>query len=291
MLALAALLVVVFFFLLFQGLKQNAAETQAPPTQESAAQDAAQDQAPAEPPAAVQPTKLPILMYHHLVPDGEACNEMTITAGRMEQDLQWLRDNGYHTVLPRELAAGQALPEKPVLLTFDDGYRSNYELLFPLLQKYQMKAVISIIACMQELQADNFISWDMCREMNQSGLVEIGSHTYSLHNLGEREGRFVAGQPNGIQREAGETDAAFQTRVLDDIQKSYDLISKNVDKVTFFAYPYGVTEPGAEELINRLFPVTVITKPGTADLTQGLHGMPRYTITMDEPPGTFLGAA
>ncbi|MCI6990463.1 MAG: polysaccharide deacetylase family protein [Clostridiales bacterium] len=290
MLALTALLLAVFLFLLFQGLKQNADEHQAPAAQASASQTDAQEE-PAAPPAAVQPTKLPILMYHHLVPDGEACNEMTITAGRMEQDLQWLRDNGYHTVLPRELAAGQALPEKPVLLTFDDGYRSNYELLFPLLQKYQMKAVISIIACMQELQADNFISWDMCREMNQSGLVEIGSHTYSLHNLGEREGRFVAGQPNGIQREAGETDAAFQTRVLDDIQKSYDLISKNVDKVTFFAYPYGVTEPGAEELINRLFPVTVITKPGTADLTQGLHGMPRYTITMDEPPGTFLGAA
>lgn len=290
MLALTALLLAVFLFLLFQGLKQNADEHQAPAAQASASQTDAQEE-PAAPPAAVQPTKLPILMYHHLVPDGEACNEMTITAGRMEQDLQWLRDNGYHTVLPRELAAGQALPEKPVLLTFDDGYRSNYELLFPLLQKYQMKAVISIIACMQELQADNFISWDMCREMNQSGLVEIGSHTYSLHNLGEREGRFVAGQPNGIQREAGEADAAFQTRVLDDIQKSYDLISKNVDKVTFFAYPYGVTEPGAEELINRLFPVTVITKPGTADLTQGLHGMPRYTITMDEPPGTFLGAA
>lgn len=290
MLALTALLLAVFLFLLFQGLKQNADEHQAPAAQASASQTDAQEE-PAAPPAAIQPTKLPILMYHHLVPDGEACNEMTITAGRMEQDLQWLRDNGYHTVLPRELAAGQALPEKPVLLTFDDGYRSNYELLFPLLQKYQMKAVISIIACMQELQADNFISWDMCREMNQSGLVEIGSHTYSLHNLGEREGRFVAGQPNGIQREAGETDAAFQTRVLDDIQKSYDLISKNVDKVTFFAYPYGVTEPGAEELINRLFPVTVITKPGTADLTQGLHGMPRYTITMDEPPGTFLGAA
>lgn len=290
MLALTALLLAVFLFLLFQGLKQNADEHQAPAAQASASQTDAQEE-PAAPPAAVQPTKLPILMYHHLVPDGEACNEMTITAGRMEQDLQWLRDNGYHTVLPRELAAGQALPEKPVLLTFDDGYRSNYELLFPLLQKYQMKAVISIIACMQELQADNFISWDMCREMNQSGLVEIGSHTYSLHNLGEREGRFVAGQPNGIQREAGETDAAFQTRVLDDIQKSYDLISKNVDKVTFFAYPYGVTEPGAEELINRLFPVTVITKPGTADLTQGLHRMPRYTITMDEPPGTFLGAA
>ena len=282
MLALAALLVVVFFFLLFQGLKQNAAETQAPPTQESAAQDAAQDQAPAEPPAAVQPTKLPILMYHHLVPDGEACNEMTITAGRMEQDLQWLRDNGYHTVLPRELAAGQALPEKPVLLTFDDGYRSNYELLFPLLQKYQMKAVISIIACMQELQADNFISWDMCREMADSGLVEIGSHAYSLHNLGDLGGNFDPGGINGIQRDPEESDSAFEARVLGDIQKSHDRIAQEVGQpVTFFAYPFGITEPDAEAFVHELFPVTAVTRHGTADLGKGLHELPRMTVTMD----------
>ena len=118
---------------------------------------------------------LPILMYHHLVADGEECNDMTVTVGRMEKDLKWLQDNGYHTVLPRELAAGDPLPEKPVLLTFDDGYRSNYELLFPLLEKYQMKAVISIITYMQDVSASNFISWDMCREMTESGLVEIGS--------------------------------------------------------------------------------------------------------------------
>lgn len=130
---------------------------------------------------------------------------MTVTAGRMEEDLKWLRDNGYHTVLPRELADGEDLPKKAVLLTFDDGYRSNYQLLYPLLEKYRMKAVISIITCMPDLPADNFLSWDMCREMTDSGLVEIGSHTNHLHNLGDRGGCFVPGGINGIQRDpAGE---------------------------------------------------------------------------------------
>ena len=231
---------------------------------------------------------LPILMYHHLVADGEECNDMTVTVGRMEKDLKWLQDNGYHTVLPRELAAGDPLPEKPVLLTFDDGYRSNYELLFPLLEKYQMKAVISIITYMQDVSASNFISWDMCREMTESGLVEIGSHSHYLHNLGELNGNFVPDGINGIQRDPEETDEAFQVRVLDDIQKSYDLITQEVGEVTFFAYPFGVTEPDAEDLINELFPVTVVTKNGTADLRKGLHQMPRMTVTMNKELDTIL---
>lgn len=231
---------------------------------------------------------LPILMYHHLVADGEACNDMTVTVGRMEKDLQWLQDNGYHTVLPRELASGEPLPEKAVLLTFDDGYRSNYELLFPLLKKYQMKAVISVITYMQDFSASDFITWDMCREMTESGLVEIGSHTYYLHNLGDLGGNFVPDGINGIQRDPEESDEEFKTRVLDDIQKSYDLISQEVGPVTFFAYPFGVTEPDAEDLINTLFPVTVVTKNGTADLRKGLHQMPRITVTMNKELDTIL---
>lgn len=226
---------------------------------------------------------LRVLMYHHLVEDGEACNDMTVTVGRMEEDLRWLRDNGYHTVLPRELAAGEALPEKAVLLTFDDGYRSNYRLLFPLLEKYQMKAVISVITCMPDLPADNFLSWDMCREMNDSGLVEIGSHTDRLHNLGGRGGSFDPDGINGIQRDPAESDGEFRTRVLDDIQKSYDRIAREVEAPAFFAYPFGIVEPEAEALVTELFPVTAVTKAGTADLRKGLRQMPRLTVTMDTP--------
>ena len=234
-------------------------------------------------------TPLPVLMYHHVVVDGTECNDMTVTESRLEKDLCWLRDRGYHTVLPRELAAGGPLPEKPVLITFDDGYRSNYELLYPLLRKYQMKAVISIIVMMPELPADNFLTWDMCREMAGSGLVEIGSHSFELHNLGDLGGSFDPGGVNGIQRRPGETDDEFQTRVPEDIQKSYDLIEQKVGQApVFFAYPFGLKEPDAEELVNRLFPVTAVTKPKIADLKRGLHGLPRITVTMSRELSTVL---
>lgn len=233
--------------------------------------------------------KLPVLMYHHVVEDGQECNDMTVTVSRLREDLQWLRDNGYTTVLPRELAAGEPLPDKPVLITFDDGYRSNYNLAFPLFQEFEAKAVISVMVYMPDNAASDFITWPMCREMMDSGLVEIGSHTYFLHNLGERGGTYDPEGTNGVQREPGETDEEFQTRVLDDIQLSYDLIAEKLETPpTFFAYPFGLTEPDADVLVRELFPVTAVTLPRTADLSDGLYNLPRYTVTMNKSLDSIL---
>ena len=233
--------------------------------------------------------RLPVLMYHHVVPDGQKCNEMTVTVGRLEQDLRWLAENGYPTVLPRELAAGEPLPEKPVLITFDDGYRSNYNLAFPIFQEFEAKMVISVMVYMQDNAASDFITWAMCREMIDSGLIEIGSHTYLLHNLDERGGSFDPEGVNGVQRKPDETAEAFQTRVLDDIQRSYDLIAEKLEvSPTFFAYPFGLTEPDADELIRELFPVTAVTLPKTANLTGGLYDLPRHTVTMNKSLDSIL---
>lgn len=233
--------------------------------------------------------KLPVLMYHHVVEDGQECNDMTITVSRLREDLQWLKDNGYTTILPRELAAGDPLPSKPVLVTFDDGYRSNYDLAFPLFQEFEAKAVISIMVFMQDHGVTSFLSWDMCREMSETGLVEIGSHAYALHNLDDRGGNFTPDGVNGVQRKPEETDEDFKSRVLDDIQKSYDLIEENVGAApVFFAYPFGLTEPDADGLIRDLFPVTAVTLTGTAELSDGLYGLHRYTVTMDRTLKSIL---
>ena len=168
---------------------------------------------------------LPVLMYHHMVPDGQDCNDMTVTPGKFRADLETVLAMGYTPVLPRELAAGDALPEKPILITFDDGYRSNYDLVYPILQEYGVKACISIIVLMPDLPTDNFCTWNQLREMTASGLVEIGSHSYRLHNLGGDGGNFESGGANGVERRPNESDADFQTRVLDDIQLSHDRIA------------------------------------------------------------------
>ena len=120
---------------------------------------------------------LPILMYHDVVEDGQPYNTWTVTAGRFRQDLQWLKDHGYACVLPRELARGHLPRGKAVLITFDDGYESNYRLAFPILKEFGDKAAIALVTKSVDQGEPGFLTWDMCREMEASGLVEFGSHT------------------------------------------------------------------------------------------------------------------
>ena len=224
---------------------------------------------------------MPVLMYHHMVPEGQDCNAMTITPGKFRADLDIILAKGYTPVLPGELAEGAPLPEKPILITFDDGYRSNYDLVYPILREYGVKACISIIVLMPDLPTDNFCTWEQLREMTDSGLVEVGSHSYRLHNLGEDKGNYEKDGTNGVERRPGESDGDFQARVLDDIQKSHDRIAAELGNVTCFAYPFGCTDPDAKALVDALFPVSLMTVPQCADLAKGLHDLPRYAVHME----------
>lgn len=225
---------------------------------------------------------LTVLMYHHIVASGQPVNGMTITADRFESDMRWLRAAGYTTVLPRELAAGGPLPERAVLVTFDDGYTSNYQYAYPVLRALGMKAAISVVCKGVDSDDPAFLTWEMCREMEDSGLVEIGSHSYDLHNLDQRAGRFIPGGSNGIQRLEGETEDAFHCRVDADLQRSIDHIEAQLHRpVTFFAYPFGAKEPWAAPFLHTHFALTLTTREGRCDPAGGLYDLPRMTVTME----------
>ena len=147
------------------------------------------------------------------------------------------------------------------------------------------------MAYMQDNPGGNFLTWDMCREMTASGLVEIGSHGYAIHNLDGRMGNFAAGQANGVQRRKGESDDDFYCRVLEDLRYSHQRIAMELGTApSFFAYPFGKTDPDADAYLKSLFPVTVVTGPGkyAADLSKGLWQLPRFTVTMKAEPKTLL---
>src|SRR4051794_39949348 len=107
----------------------------------------------------MRPVKLPVLMYHSVTASGPV-DYLTIRAADLEQHLQYLQQEGYTTISTQQLLdcqyARQPLPPKPVLLTFDDGYHDNFTLLYPLLVKYRMKALIFLVASLvkQTGQAD-----------------------------------------------------------------------------------------------------------------------------------------
>ena len=230
---------------------------------------------PTPEPAPEKHTRLYVLMYHHFVPDGTEYNPWTLTASRFREDLQWLSDNGYTTVLPGELAAGMELPEKAVMITFDDGYASSYSLAFPLLKEFNAKAVISLITSTLE----RTLTWTQCREMAQSGLVEFGSHTHAVHNT------FLG----GIQRLPDESQADYEARIFTDIMTSIELIEQNLStKVQMFAYPYGKTDEWADQFMKDTFTVTVNSISTTANIKNDLYDLPRYNITMDTPLSMYL---
>lgn len=138
---------------------------------------------------------VPILLYHHVVEEvqGEH-NGVAVSRETLERQLRFLAEEGYHAVSSQELIDyvyyGGALPDKPVYITFDDGYYSNYSIACPLLKEYGLKATVFAIGVSvghMEYYKDTGYSltphfgYDEAREMEQAGIIEFQSHTYDMH--------------------------------------------------------------------------------------------------------------
>jgi len=126
---------------------------------------------------------IPILMYHGVTDDIWGAAELFVSPSDMEEQIKYLIDNGYDIITFEDWSHLEDF-DKPVMLTFDDAYLDNYEELFPILQKYNAKATIFAIT----LSVDNdkrTITSGQAREMVESGLVSIQSHTYTHSHLDE----------------------------------------------------------------------------------------------------------
>ena len=227
-----------------------------------------------------------VLMYHDIVEDGTSCNNWTITTSRLREDLAWLRDHGYTWVLPRDLAAGKPLPPKAVMITFDDGYESNFTLGLPIFSDFNAKYVVALITHHQEDHTPGFLTWSQCRAMQLTGLVEFGSHTHNLHTRSEDPKG-----PQATKRLPGESREQYEARVFPDLQTSIDLIARNLGQPpAFLAYPHGIADKWELDFVKEHFKVSVTTKHGPANLSKGLYNLRRHNITVDNPASKYLPA-
>ena len=123
---------------------------------------------------------VPVLMYHAVSDNIWGIKELFVKPAEMEKQLAYLKKNGYDPIWFEDLNHVEDY-DKPVILTFDDGYDDNYTELFPLLKKYQVKATVFVIG--------NAMGWShkmtraQVREMSDSGLVSIQSHGYTHDNM------------------------------------------------------------------------------------------------------------
>lgn len=127
--------------------------------------------------------KIPVLMYHGVTDDTWGAEELFVSPSDMEEQIKYLVENGYDTITFEDWNHLENF-DKPVMLTFDDGYMDNYEELFPILQRYNAKATIFVITTSVDRDERTMTS-EQAREMAQSGLVSIQSHTYNHPHLSE----------------------------------------------------------------------------------------------------------
>ena len=222
---------------------------------------------------------VPVLMYHHLS-DGEQ-NSATITPALFREHLQALADAGWQTVSLAELRAyvyeGAALPEKPVLITFDDGYTSNYDLAWPALREFGMKAAIFVIG--SSVGKDTYkdtgaaihphFSAAQAREMADSGLIEIQSHTFDMHQSAALE---PGPARENVQPLQGETEAEFIEALRADFRENRALLEDMTGSAPFaLAYPEGVYSELTQAIaVENGMEITLTSDPGVSTLVRGL---------------------
>lgn len=207
---------------------------------------------------------VPILVYHYVEfvkdPKDSTRRSLDIIPPIFEMQLKTLKEAGYNFITVSELGqyldGKKQLPQRPVILTFDDGYQDFYTDVFPLLKKYNVVATQYVISGV--LDTPNYMTTEQVREVAQSGLVEIGAHTVHHKNL-----------PSLSLEEA---------RV--EIEKSREELEKIFEmNIVSFAYPYGGFNDKLAELVKRVgFTSAVTTKGGTI-----VNQENRYTLFRIHP--------
>lgn len=203
-----------------------------------------------KPAGEIKSVSIPILMYHKINPYYDR-SLYRIWPEEFEWQMQYLKDNGYHSVsisaVMDYFEKGQPLPDKPVVITMDDGYRDNFLYALPILEKFGFTATVFITTntIAPEGVNNNMLTWSMVKEMSKRGIT-IGCHTLDhpqLTRVNYNEAwRQIADAKNAIEENLG-------------------------SKVDVFAYPYGSHDSCVENIVKESgfrAAVTVNPKPVTS---------------------------
>ena len=186
--------------------------------------------------------ELLVLMYHQLLPGGKS--KYVVSPETLENDLILLKENGYVSVTAKEVIAyvkeeGE-LPEKPVMITFDDGHYNAYYYGKDILQKHGFTALISIIGRYSENTTAtgtgghvhySYLTWEEIGEVADSGVFELGNHSYDMHNFSPRF---------GAKQKQGESDEEYRRALRGDTEKLQGVLEEKCGvRPRVYAVPFG----------------------------------------------------
>lgn len=219
-----------------------------------------------------QRMSIPVLMYHSIAPHPKS--KFRMTPERFENDLQTMVRKGYMPITATDLRQayekGTSLPARPILITLDDGYQDSYTYALPLLKKYRAKATIFVITnTISRYPA--YLKWPEIKKMEQSGLVDIESHTVTHANLK----KVSASQ---LKREI--------------VQSKKTLESQLHKPILIFCYPYGnYTDETINVLQQTGYRMAFTTKDGKANYSQqGPYQLHRFEMQPSRSLASLLSS-
>lgn len=225
--------------------------------------------------------EIPVLLYHHILKSSEIkdkSNPMIISLEDFERQMKVLKENNYKTITLKQMekfVKGELkLPGKSVLITFDDGYQSNYRYAYPVLKKYSFHAAVFLVTawCHEKAGPFNpaemaFLSWDEIRKSRD--VFEYASHTHHLHKYDAQKG-------SRLLWESRET-------VKSDLKISRDKL-----KTAYFAYPFGKYNEQVISLLKESgFRMAFTTAGGRVKAYDNLYKLNRFTVFSNTGMSSF----
>lgn len=170
---------------------------------------------------------VPVLNYHKVDTLNHA---LSVSPQEFEEQMEYLHKSGYTTITPDQLMSylksGKQLPDKPILITFDDGYLDNYTNAYPIMKKYGFTATIFIVTNLVS-NDPRFVTWDQVREMQKNGIV-FGSHTVNHQSL----------------------TSLTKEQIMHELSQSREEIAAQLGKPPkYFAYPTGTYNLEIEDMV------------------------------------------
>ncbi|MBE6886083.1 MAG: polysaccharide deacetylase [Ruminococcaceae bacterium] len=201
---------------------------------------------------------LPILMYHHIIKNPAKQNKYAISPEEFEADIKYIKEQGYTSVTIRDLVdfceKKTPLPEKPIMITFDDGHDSFRVYALPVLEKYETKAVFSVVGEFAEeyskegVPADvsyAYSNWEQLATLSRSPYVELANHTFYMHKTSGR---------NGCAMVAGESVSQYEQVLTEDLNLLEQNFASKLDgyQSLCFTYPFGAKSEQTLPIVQKL---------------------------------------
>lgn len=251
-----------------------------------------------------------VLAYHDVEDDAADQRYLSVRTSALNEQISWLLHNGYHAISVQDILDAhdgkKTLPPKAVLLSFDDGYSSFYTRVWPLLQAWNVPALWAPVGSWVDTPADQkvnfgglmtprdrFATWDMVRELGQSPLIEIGSHTWASHYgipanpQGSREPA-IANRFYDNATGRYETDPQFSQRIGDDVRKVTEKIAQVTGKAPrAWVWPYGAANGTSLAIARRQGYQLAFTLEDGLGNVQDLGNIPRLLIAGNPSLKTF----